>query len=158
MCVAIAHEGLGRSTIFDIVCTGLLGAAIGCQINPINVMVQNGLAVRDLGAGIGGMTFFRSLGGAFGVAAFMTFLVGRLSAGAVKVPGYEKLGDDPGIGLLQQNAAAAFDSSQWAAFTGVLEHSFASVFVLGAIVSLVAFCATLAVTEQPLRTGSGKLS
>ena len=157
LCLMIAYEGLGRSAWFDVICMGLLGASIGCQLNPMNVIVQNGLEIRDLGAGIGGMTFFRSLGGAFGVAAFMTFLVGRLSAGAKLVPGYEKLGPDPGIGLLQQNAASAFDSAQWAAFTGVMEHSFALVFVLAAGISFVAFLAVLTVTESPLRTGSGKL-
>ena len=96
LCLLIAHEGLGHSTLFDVVCTALLGASIGCQINPLNVIVQNGLEIRDIGAGVSGSTFFRSLGGAFGVAAFSTFLIGRLAAGAMLVPGHEKLGADPG--------------------------------------------------------------
>jgi EmrB/QacA subfamily drug resistance transporter len=157
LCLLIAHEGLGRSALFDFICTGLLGASTGFQLNPLNVIVQNGLEIRDLGSGIGGMTFFRSLGGAFGVAAFMTFLVGRLSAGAVLVPGHEKLGADPGIGLLRQDAASAFDPAQWAAFTGVLEHAFSLVFILAAAISLAAFFAVLTINERPLRTGSGKL-
>ena len=132
LCLLIAHDGLGRSVLFDVVCTFLLGAAIGWQINPMNVIVQNGLEIRDIGAGVSGMTFFRSLGGAFGVAAFSTFLIGRLAAGAVLVPGHEKLGADPGIGLLRQDAALAFDSAQLAAFTAVLEHAFALVFILAA--------------------------
>ena len=70
LCALLARFGLGRSSWFDILCTGLLGGSLGAQINPLNVMIQNGLEVRDLGAGISGMTFFRTLAGAFGVAVF----------------------------------------------------------------------------------------
>jgi hypothetical protein len=157
LCLLIAYNGLGRSTLFDVVCTIMLGAALGWQINPMIVIVQNGLEIRDIGAGVSGMTFFRSLGGAFGVAAFSTFLISRLAAGAVLVPGYEKLGADPGIGLLRQdNAAQVFDSVQTAAFTAVLEHAFALVFILAACLSLVAAFAVSMINERPLRTGSGR--
>jgi EmrB/QacA subfamily drug resistance transporter len=156
-CLLIAHEGLGRSTLFDVVSTALLGASIGCQLNPLNVIVQNGLEIRDIGAGVSGATFFRTLGGAFGVAAFSTFLIGRLAAGAVLVPGHEKLGADPGVGLLRQDAALAFDSAQLAAFTAVREHAFALVFILAAAISLAAVVAVSTINERPLRTGSGRL-
>jgi len=129
---------------------------MGCQMNPLNVMVQNGLEIRDIGAGVGGMTFLRTLGGAFGVAAFTTFLISRLGAGAVLVPGHEMLGADPGIGLLRQDAGP-FDSAQMAAFTAVREHAFALVFVLAAGISLVGVLSTLLINEHPLRTGSGRL-
>ena len=75
LCLLIAREGLGRSTIFDALCTGGLGVAMGCVINPMLVIIQNGLEVKDIGVGVASMTFFRSLAGAFGVAIFSTFLV-----------------------------------------------------------------------------------
>jgi EmrB/QacA subfamily drug resistance transporter len=156
LCVLISYAGLGRSVLFDVVCTTLLGAALGCQINPLNLIVQNGLEIRDIGAGVAGLTFFRSLGGAFGVAAFSTFLIGRLAAGAVLVPGHEKLGADPGIGLLRQDAVYAFDGTQLAAFTGVLQHAFALVFILAAGISLASVFAVATINESPLRTSTGR--
>ena len=153
MCLLIAYAGLGRSTLFDVVCTCLIGLSISCQVNPLNVIVQNGLEIRDIGAGVSGSTFFRSLGGAFGVAAFSTFLISRLAAGAVQVPGYEKLGADPGVGLLRQDAALVFDSAQVAAFTAVRAHAFALVFVLAAATFMVAWVAVVTIKERPLRTG-----
>lgn len=156
LCLLIAHEGLGHSALFDVVSTSLLGAAIGCQFNPLSVMVQNGLEMRDIGAGVSGLSFFRTLGGAFGVAEFMTFLIGRLTAGALLVPGHEKLGSDPGVGLLRQNPAVSFDSVQRAAFAAVREHAFALVFILAAVIFLVVVCAALAIKERPLATGSGR--
>jgi EmrB/QacA subfamily drug resistance transporter len=155
LCLLISHNGLGRSVLFDGECTFLLGAAIGCQINPMSLIVQNGLEIRDIGAGISGMTFFRSLGGAFGVAAFSTFLISRLAAGAALVPGHEKLGADLGIGLLRQDAALAFDNAQLAAFDGVREHAFALVFLLAAGISLATVFAVLTISESPLRTTTG---
>lgn len=157
LCLVIAHEGLGRSTLFDVACTALLGASIGCQINPVNVMVQNGLEIRDIGTGVSGSTFFRSLAGAFGVAAFSTFLISSLAAGAILVPGHEKLGADLGVGLLRQNPALTFDAAQTAAFTAVREHAFALVFVLAAAIFLFGVIAVATIDERPLRTGSGRL-
>jgi hypothetical protein len=156
LCLLIAHEGLGRSTSFDIACTALLGASIGCQINPVNVMVQNGLELRDIGTGVASSTFLRTLGGAFGVAGFSTFLIGRLAAGAALVPGHEKLGADLGIGLLRQDSSVVFDATQTAAFTAVREHAFAMVFIAAAIVFLIGVAAVAVIDERPLRTGSGR--
>ena len=157
LCLVIARFGLGRWVWFDVFCTGVLGAAIGAQINPLNVMIQNGLEMRDIAAGISGMTFFRTLAGAFGVAIFMSFLIGRMALGALSVPGNEKLGPDPGAGLLRSNLGQGFNDAQLAAFAAVREHAFASSFVLAASISAVAVLAVSILKEKPLRTGSGPL-
>ena len=85
-------------------------------------------------------------------AVFTTLLIGRLGAGAALVPGHEKLGADPGIGLLRQNALHIFDDAQIAAFTSVLEHAFASVFILAAVLALTDVVAVALIKERPLRT------
>jgi len=151
LCLFMARNGLGDSPLVDAVCIFSLGCAIGCQINPLLVMVQNGLEIRDIGAGVAGMTFFRALAGAFGVAEALTFLIGRLAAGAATVPGAERLGPDPGVGLLRLDSAHPFDAAQAAAFATVREQAFASVFVLAAALSLVTLVAVLAIRERPLR-------
>jgi EmrB/QacA subfamily drug resistance transporter len=157
VCLVIAREGLGQSIMFDAVCTVLLGAGLGWQINPLLVIVQNGLEIRDIGTGVSGMTFFRSLAGAFGVAMFSTFLIASLGAGAMRVPGHEKLGANPGIGLLRNDTAGVFDAVQTAAFHLVMENAFAAVFVLAAGLCLVAAVVVAIIPARPLRADSGRL-
>lgn len=152
ICLSMAYFGLGFSPVFDAVCLLALGSAIGCQINPLLVMVQNGLAVPDIGAGVSGMTFFRSLAGAFGVAEALTLLLGWLARGAATVPGYEKLGPDPGIGLLRPHASDVFDQAQQAALAAVREQAFTYAFILAAAVFLIAALIVLTMKERPLRT------
>jgi hypothetical protein len=157
LCLLVAYVGLGQSIIFDVVCTTMLGAAFGAQINPMLVIVQNGLEVRDIGAGVSGMTFFRSLAGAFGVAVFTTFLIGRLAAGAALVPGHEKLGADLGVALLRRDADQGFDNAQTLALLAVREHAFSLVFVFAALFAAIAVAAVFCLNERPLRANSGRL-
>lgn len=155
-CALIGWFGLGHSIAFDSFCLLLLGSAIGCQINPLLVIVQNGLEIRDIGAGVSGMTFFRSLAGAFGVAEAFTFIIGRLAAGAVQVPGHEQLGPDPGVGLMRPIPPGVFDAAQMAVFDLVREHAFASgFFVAGAVFFLTIFI-VMTVKERPLRAVGGR--
>ena len=157
LCLLIALRGFGSSTLFDVVCTTALGASFGSQINPMLVIVQNGLETRDIGSGVAGMTFFRSLAGAFGVAVFTTFLIGRFNAGALGLPGHELLGTEPGIGLLKQDLPASFDAVQRAAFAAVVEQGFTAVFLLASAISIAALIAVMLIQERPLRSGSGRL-
>jgi EmrB/QacA subfamily drug resistance transporter len=157
LCLLIARHGLGRSSLFDIVCTTALGGALGWQINPMLVIVQNGLESHDMGAGVSGMTFFRSLAGAFGVALFSTFLIGRLGAGAAAIPGVEKLGAELGVELLHRDNLHMLDAGQLDAVRMVQEHAFALVFVLAAAICLVSVMAVLSIKERPLRAASGRL-
>jgi EmrB/QacA subfamily drug resistance transporter len=58
--------------------TFLLGAGLGFTMQTVVVAVQNDVALRDLGAGTSAVTFFRSMGGAFGTALFGAVLTARL--------------------------------------------------------------------------------
>ncbi len=155
-CLLIAAYGLGRSTAFDVICTFVLGAALGSQINPMLVIVQNGLDVRDIGPGVSGMTFFRSLGGAFGVATLTTFLIGRLAVGASLTPGHERIEGELGAALLRPSLGPGFSAEQLAAFDAVRQHAFAATFVFAGILTAVGGVAMLLIKERPLRATSGR--
>jgi hypothetical protein len=157
LCLLVARFGLGRSLWFDLGCVLALGAGLGCQINPMLVIVPNGLEIRDIGAGVSGMTFFRSLAGAFGVAMFSTFLIGRLAAGAALVPGHEKLGANLGVAMLRPDIGAMFDANANAAIAAVRGSAFSQVFALAACLSLAGVLAVAAIKERPLRANSGRL-
>lgn len=157
LCLVFATVGLGQSHVVDVICTALLGMTFGAQINPMLVIVQNGLDVADMGAGVSGMTFFRSLAGAFGVAVFTTFLITRMSAGAASVPGHEALGAEPGVALLRGDWRNVLSAAEQKGFVLVQEHAFANTFLLAAGLLCCAVIATLFINERPLRAGSGRL-
>ena len=158
LCLFFARFGLGTSGLQDFAITCLLGASIGMQINPMLVIVQNGLDPRDMGAGVSGMTFFRSLGGAFGVALFMTFLISRLAIGSDAVPDAAVLGHEPGVSLLNITLLKGLSLTQAGAAKSVQEHAFSLVWLLAAAISAFAVAMVLSIKERPLRAGSGRLS
>jgi EmrB/QacA subfamily drug resistance transporter len=57
----------------------LLGVGMGLVMQPLILAVQNDLEPKDMGTGTSTVTFFRSLGGAFGVAVLGAVLNNRLS-------------------------------------------------------------------------------
>jgi EmrB/QacA subfamily drug resistance transporter len=65
----------------------LIGIGLGLCMQSLILAVQNAVETRDLGAGTSAATFFRSLGGAFGVALLGAVLSNQLTTGlAQRVP------------------------------------------------------------------------
>src|SRR6202041_3865199 len=62
----------------------ILGASLGLILQVLVIAVQNTASYADLGAATSGVTFFRTIGGAFGVsvfgAIFTNQLAGKLAA------------------------------------------------------------------------------
>ncbi|MGK5737936.1 MDR family MFS transporter [Micromonospora sp. URMC 103] len=58
----------------------VIGVGLGLCMQSLILAVQNAVSVRDLGAGTSSATFFRSLGGSFGVAILGAALSSRLAA------------------------------------------------------------------------------
>jgi hypothetical protein len=57
----------------------IIGIGLGLAMQPLILAVQNALDLRDMGAGTSTATFFRSLGGSFGVAALGAVMTNRLT-------------------------------------------------------------------------------
>ena len=78
----------------------VVGVGIGLCMQVLILAVQNAVSFRELGTATSGVTFFRSLGGAFGVSVFGAILNDRLSHHlALLLPGGVRL--DPR--LLQES-------------------------------------------------------
>ena len=58
----------------------LLGASLGLIIQVLVIAVQNTASYQDLGAATSGVTFFRTIGGAFGVSVFGAIFTNQLSS------------------------------------------------------------------------------
>ncbi len=58
----------------------VMGAGLGLSMQTLVISVQNALPPRDMGVATSSVTFFRSMGGTFGVAAALAILFGSLAA------------------------------------------------------------------------------
>jgi EmrB/QacA subfamily drug resistance transporter len=139
----------------------LAGIGLGAVMPVMLVAIQNAIEVRDLGTGTASNSFFRSMGGSFGVALFGAVLLARLNSAVGSAlgsaGGRQALGPDPGSALLHAGAEAlrlAPAALQPAIAAGVTD-AFHDVFRVGAGISLITLIAALFLKELPLRTTSG---
>lgn len=151
-CVAIAYVGLGHSLVFDLLSTGILGMTLGFQLSPTTVTIQNALHWQDTGIGMSCMTFFRLIGGAFGVALLSTILIASLTAGALSIPGHEVLGANPGLALFHLDEPGNhLTPALLTALAATIRSAFAHVFWFASILLGLSVIGTLALREVPLR-------
>ncbi|MFD6228106.1 MDR family MFS transporter [Streptomyces sp. NPDC060232] len=68
----------GTSTLLESVYMFVLGTGIGLSMQVLTIAVQNTVDYADLGTATSGVTFFRTLGSAFGTAVFGTIYANHL--------------------------------------------------------------------------------
>ncbi|MES9602342.1 MFS transporter [Actinomadura sp. NPDC000929] len=132
----------------------VLGVGMGLSLQILILAAQNAAAPADLASTTSGVSFFRNLGGAMGVAAFGAILTNRVAeeitsgfrAAGIPVPaggGATDLGSPEEISKLDPQIRGIIQD----AFTDSLQ----SVFLVGIPIALVGFLAMLALKELPLR-------
>ncbi|QXJ23597.1 MFS transporter [Actinomadura graeca] len=135
----------------------VLGIGLGLTLQILILAAQNAAAPADLASTTSGVSFFRNLGGAMGVAAFGAILTNRLgdelAAGVREAhislpPGGGELGSPHQIQALPE----PLKHIVLTAFTDALE----SVFLVGVPVAVLGFLAVLALKEVPLRGSAGR--
>jgi EmrB/QacA subfamily drug resistance transporter len=129
----------------------LLGAGLGFSMQTITVAVQNAIDRRDMGVATSAVTFFRSMGGAFGVAIFGAVLTTRLT---------HHLTDTlPASVIAQIPAGATADMSKIAALPDAIKgpvldafmHSIQDVFRTGVPFMAMAFVVAFFLKEISLK-------
>ena len=136
----------------------LLGVGMGLTLQILILAAQNAAANEDLASTTSGVSFFRNLGGAMGVAAFGAILTSRrqeeveagFRAAGLPMPksGGAGQGSPDAILRLAQPVKGIIQD----AFTSALE----TVFLFGVPIAIVGFLAVLALKELPLRGSSGR--
>ena len=131
----------------------VLGTGLGLSMQMLILAAQNGSELRDMASTTAGVSFFRSLGGAVGVAAFGAILTNRLNsemadrlrAAHIALPGGSspKLGSPSAI----QSLPGPIKHIVLESFTSGLE----TVFMVGVPIALLGFVATVFLKELPLR-------
>ena len=136
---------------------GLCGLGVG-MVNPVMmVAIQNTVETRDIGSATASVSFFRSMGGSFGVALFTAVLIARLDALVGPLPAGGLFGGEPGIRLVRagSDAIALAPAALRPLLVGAMAGAFHDIFRLAAGISLLTLLAVLLLKEEPLKTGAG---
>nr|WP_318836388.1 MDR family MFS transporter [Actinomadura rudentiformis] len=135
----------------------VLGVGLGLTMQILILAAQNAAAPAVLAATTAGVSFFRNLGGAMGVAAFGAILTNRLNAelkdamasAHVTAPASgTTLGSPDQVHALPE----PFKGLVLESFTKALE----SVFMVGIPIAILGFLAVLLLKELPLRGSAAK--
>ncbi|TDD26366.1 MFS transporter [Actinomadura sp. KC06] len=132
----------------------LLGFGLGLVLQVLVIAVQNSVPYQDLGAATSGVTFFRQIGGSFGVAVFGSVFSNQL-AGHIEdlarmlPPGFDPSAVQGNPALLDRYPAEVKD-----AVLHAYAQSIDSVFLWAVPVASVAFVLAWFLREVPLRATS----
>ena len=132
----------------------VVGVGIGLVMQVLVLVVQNDVRPQDIGVATSTATFFRSVGGSFGVAIFGAIFASRLGAELAKFPASvtERLGS--GVHLSPEQAAQ-LPPAVHADFLQAFAHSLHGVFLFGMALAVVPFLLAWLLKEVPLRTTIG---
>jgi EmrB/QacA subfamily drug resistance transporter len=152
---------IDHATHMVLLCTFLfvLGVGIGMTMQNLVLAVQNTVAASDLGAASSAVAFFRSLGGAIGVSVLGAVLTGRvghlIAAGLAGTPGGSAAAASSGSGGV--GLANLADAPPAIRHLIAVSYGDATgrIFLISAVVGVIAMVAVFLIREVALRTSSG---
>jgi MFS family permease len=135
----------------------LVGLGVGMVMQNLVLVVQNSVPFSEMGASSALVTFFRSLGGASGVAVLGAVLGSR--AASQVADGLAAAGIRPAGGLGGGSTAIPDPGALPGPVRAIVEHAYASgtaeIFMVAAPLGLIALVAIALLPEVPLGTKSG---
>jgi MFS family permease len=129
----------------------VVGVGLGLVMQVLVLAVQNDARPQEIGVATASATFFRSMGGAFGVAIFGTIFATRLSNQLAGLPPAVTAHLGSGVHL----DPTQIDRLPPAVHDVVLHafaHALSGMFLFGTVLSLVPFALSWFLREKPLRT------
>jgi EmrB/QacA subfamily drug resistance transporter len=151
----LSQVGIGTSLVMVALYMFVLGVGLGCVMQVLVLIVQNAVPYSELGVATSSATFFRSIGGSFGVAIFgaifSNVLVGNLVGhlGTAKLPS----------GLSSSSVTPAIlDKLPQAVHHGIAAayaESIQTVFVIATPIAGIAFLVSWLIPQVELRQGVG---
>jgi MFS family permease len=129
----------------------VVGVGLGLVMQVLVLVVQNDAPNGDIGTATSTATFFRSVGGAFGVAVFGAIFASRLADRLVRLPAdvTARLGSGVHLNPAQASHLPPVIHEQ---FLQAFAHALHGVFLWGAALSAVSFALSWFLREVPLRT------
>ncbi|MGY0062229.1 MDR family MFS transporter [Streptomyces sp. LZ34] len=131
----------------------VFGFGLGLVMQVLVTIVQNSVRYQDLGVATSGNTFFRSIGGSFGVSVFGTIFANSLAPRLADVLAGQRLppGVDPGALSADPRAAGLLPTALRAKVLDAYSVSITDVFLYAAPFVLIAFALAWFLREEPLR-------
>ena len=130
--------------------TGVFGLGLGMLMQNLVLAVQNTVQAKDIGTASASVAFFRSVGGAIGVSvlgAIMSNHVKELAVEGMTAAGIPAQGGASGASMDLADMPAPIAGIMRAAYGDAT----AQIFLISAIISVVALLAVLFIKERPLR-------
>jgi EmrB/QacA subfamily drug resistance transporter len=131
----------------------ILGLGLGMIMQVLILAAQNSVEPKDVGVATAASTLFRQVGGSIGLSVFGALFANRLAAGmltsgmpAEAIPG----------GTFSPAAVAALPEALRLPVQEVFVNSLHIVFLVAAVIGVVAFALALFVEEKPLRSAPGR--
>ena len=146
---------ISASTSYRSVSVGMivLGVGLGLVMPVLVLAVQNAVDHRDMGSATASTTFFRSIGGSFGIAIFGAIFVNRLGYWLPRdIPASAHL-DPAAIPKLLRGTPAEMKALPPAVHTGLIDaiaSSLHTVFLWAIPLGVAAFLVSLLLREVPL--------
>jgi EmrB/QacA subfamily drug resistance transporter len=136
----------------------LLGFALGLIIQVLVIAVQNTASYADLGAATSGVTFFRSIGGSFGVSVFGAIFSNQLASHLAAALKGKKLppGFTPASVQSKSSVLRALPADLRQAILHAYSLALHPVFLTAVPIAGVAFALSWMLREVPLRTATGE--
>jgi EmrB/QacA subfamily drug resistance transporter len=129
----------------------VVGVGIGLVMQVLVLVVQNDAPPAQIGVATSTATFFRSVGGSFGVAIFGTIFASRLADHLSHLP--RAVTDRLGSGVhLNPQQAKQLPPTVHTDFLQAFANSLHSVFLFGVAMAVVPFILSWFLKEVPLRT------
>jgi EmrB/QacA subfamily drug resistance transporter len=146
--VLIARLDEQSSDLYFSLSTLVLGVGIGLAMQVLTIIVQNTVEYRDLGVATSGVTFFRTIGGAFGAAVFGTIYAHQLKPNLAEA--VASSGADPRL-VTTPEGVQALPPEQHAAVVQAYAEALQHVFSSAVPVAVIAFIVALFLKQVPMR-------
>jgi EmrB/QacA subfamily drug resistance transporter len=133
----------------------IVGVGLGLVMQVLVLIVQNDARPQDMGVVTSTATFFRSVGGSFGVALFGAIFASRLTSELTRLPAdvVARLGD---VGAIDPARAKELPPEVRADFLQIFANALHGVFLVGMAIAIVPAVLAWFLKEVPLRTTLGR--
>ncbi len=150
----LSRIGVPTAYVFIAAGMAVLGVGLGLVMPVLVLAVQNSVAPGDLGTATAASTFFRSVGGVFGVAIFGSIFANRLAYWLPRdLPASAHLSEQKAARLLH-SSPADLNRLPHATHAGLIDafsNSLHTVFLWAVPFGIAAFVVALLIREVPLR-------
>ncbi len=125
----------------------LVGIGLGAAMQPLVLAVQNSLELKDMGSGTAAATFFRSLGGAVGVATLGAVLSNKLAGMSTGTGG-------PTISINDPASIKALPLAAQEQIHSLFTNALHPIFLVAGLVTVIAIVLSVALPNGELK-GAG---